>query len=575
MLVTEQNVAACLERCARSKDLAIDLETTGLRTWHGDKIAGIAVDDMYFPFRHGEGPNLPEAHLTNLLRILEHTETLLNHNLIRFDVPMMANEAGGFSPKGKLEDTMTAALLMNENEETFALKALAQKYLGMPPSEETALLEQLERMGYRGKQAKGEMWRLKAADVEPYACGDTLRARKLRDLYVTGLRDWNVYGLWGEMNDYARLLSRMERAGLAVDQDLVREFMAEADVMEADCLAQLQAAAGFALNPNSPKQVCNWLGLKSSNKKALKRANSPHAELLKTYRQLTKVKGTYYLPLLELVDEFGILHPQLNLTRDPSDVGGTRTGRLSCSKPNFQALPKGNDVYKVRACIKPQHGRRFAEFDYERAEVWMAGSYCHDAAIRKAYFENEDLYVEMAAVCGITRQEAKILFLMIQYGAGAWKIAETFGWTEQEAWDIRAKFHRRFPRIKQAMQALSNRAEGTGCIRLFTGRVRHFDGVKSKFYTGWNALIQGSVGEMVRLAMQRLESMLDKYDAEMKLQIHDSILIEYPSAAEREVLSETKRIMEAFDQWPLRPRVDIKTGDDFGHMEPYDMKEAA
>src|SRR5690606_33148171 len=49
----------------RQDRMAIDTETTGLR-WAGeDRVVGVSVGNrvqqFYLPFRHGEGPNLPES----------------------------------------------------------------------------------------------------------------------------------------------------------------------------------------------------------------------------------------------------------------------------------------------------------------------------------------------------------------------------------------------------------------------------------------------------------------------------------------------------------------------------------
>jgi DNA polymerase-1 len=266
------------------------------------------------------------------------------------------------------------------------------------------------------------------------------------------------------------------------------------------------------------------------------------------------------------------------MARDPSDVGGTKTGRLSCSNPNFQALPQADDdpnaIYKVRDLVVPRPGMKLAKLDYERAEVWMSASYCRDPKLIAAYHNGEDPYVEMAARLKITRKQAKLLHLMTMYGAGAWKIATALGWDQARAYDVRAAFFELYPSLRQSMRAYADEWEGRGALRLWTGRAVHYPGERP--YAAWNRVLQGAVGEMVRVAMQRLEAPLATVGARMLLQVHDELVVEYPATAEGVVLPLCQRVMTDFDQFLLRPRVEPKvSGTNYAEMQPYDYKEAA
>jgi DNA polymerase-1 len=233
--------------------------------------------------------------------------------------------------------------------------------------------------------------------------------------------------------------------------------------------------------------------------------------------------------------------------------------------------------------VIPRPGAKLAKCDYARAEMWMGASYSGDEALIEAYYAHRDIYTEMAKELGIERQEAKILFLMLQYGAGAWKVAQFFGWPfqtvtmleaefgieasqwhdrewrtykSQRAVQVRDGFFELYPAIKAAMGIYATHFEREGILRLWTDRVIHFDRSETPAYAAWNRVIQGAVGEMVRIAMLRLEPMLAQYGAYMILQVHDELLIEYPEKYEKPVLKITKNVMEDFD-FKLRPRVDI------------------
>lgn len=125
---------------------------------------------------------------------------------------------------------------------------------------------------------------------------------------------------------------------------------------------------------------------------------------------------------------------------------------------------------------------------------------------------------------------------------------------------VRNTFFKMCPGIKQMMNDLTRQVEDTRCLRLWTGRVRHFDGVKSKAFSAWNGVIQGAVGEMVRIAMQRLEQPLDDMGSRMLLQVHDEVLVEAPEEQARRAVQLTSSIMTNFNQFPLRPRVEPGVG---------------
>lgn len=575
MLVTERTYSSVMNRLSRASTVVVDLETTGLKTWHGDRLCGVAVavdgEAAYFPFRHGEGANLVPARLNPLLDLLTSGKTLIGHNLIRFDCQTLANEFHPRVRKLVLDDsipkidTMIDALLVNENEPTFRLKALADKYID--PNASAADKELAEKLKARGLK-KGEMWKLPPEDVARYACDDVLYTGRLRDYYKPVLESWGLLGLADEMYRYARLLSRIERSGLRIDRAKCAEYVDDTRLMQEELLAHLRdRTRNPKFNPNSPKQVCEWLGIPSSKKSVLKMLDLDDASVLLDYRACSKVIGTYYQPMLALCDDRGLLHPQLNITRDPSDRGGTRSGRLSCSNPNFQALPQSSRVYRVRDLVLPELGD-FLAWDYERAEMWMGGSYCGEPAIFKAYHDGRDIYEEMAVNLKIARKQAKILFLMIQYGAGVWKIAEFFGWTEEQAREVRGNFYKLYPRIPRMMYDLSDQVEATRAMRLWTGRVIHFDNVRTKFYAAWNRLIQGSVGEMVRVVMQKLEPICDHYGAEMRLQVHDEILTDVPTHNLAAFRRDAEQVLVGFEQWALRPRVAAKAGPTYGSLAP-------
>jgi len=581
VLVTDRTFSARAERASRADQVTVDIESTGLSPWAGDRAVGVAVEvdgeADYFPARHGGGGNLPDGSLPKLLSALRG-KTIGGWN-VRFDLTMLSFEDGGdwcLAPDVITEDGIIDALLIDENEPSFSLFSIAERYLGRGAGGTKTEMDRLLAArfpGVRSKKAlKGKLHELSAADVEPYACGDVLLPRLLRERYAPALEAWGLTGLAAEMNAYNLLLARMQKTGIAIDVARCRLLSKVTEARRAGLLERLRGEAEAIFNPNSWQQVKKLTGAPDARAATLERWDHPVARGIIEYKKLGKAKAAYYDAICELVDAGGDLHPQLNLTRDPSDAYGTRTGRLSCSHPNFQALPHADDdpaaIYQVRDLVVPRPGMKLAKLDYERAEVWMGASFCREPRLLEAYRDRRDLYAEMSADLGIGRQQAKILFLMIQYGAGAWKIAQTFGWTEDRAFAVRSRFFDLYPAVRAAMRGYADAWEGTGVVRLWTGRACHYPGDRA--YAAWNRVIQGAVAEMIRVAMQRLEGPLAALGARMILQVHDELVVEYPAGAEREVVALCVREMTAFDQFLLRPRVEPKvSATNYAEMAAY------
>ncbi|MGH8899418.1 MAG: DNA polymerase [Egibacteraceae bacterium] len=598
MLVTDRTFAERAERASRAESLTLDIESTGLSPWKGDRAVGVAVEidgeADYFPFRHEAGGNLSDGSLSKLLQALRG-KRYRGWNL-RYDLTMLSFEAGGdwcLAPGVDVEDGIIDALLLNENEPSFSLFSVAEKYLGSGAAGSKAemgvlLAERFSKIRSE-RQRKGNLWRLHASEVADYACGDVLLPRALRDKYAPMIERWELTALAREMNAYNLLLARMQKAGIAIDVERCGKLSLTTEERKARLLAQLRETAGPTFNPNSWQQVTKLTGAPDAKEATLEGWDHPIARGTIDYKKLGKAKSTYYDVILDLVDSAGVLHPQLNLTRDPTDSYGARTGRLSCSHPNFQALPHPdadpNAIYKVRDLVVPRPGYKLAKLDYERAEMWMGASYCRSKALIDAYHQGRDIYAEMAKHLNVTRHAAKILFLMIQYGAGVWKIEEAMRWgggpTEwfgpaetyvtagyRRAWDVRQRFFEMYPEIRRAMRAYADAWEGTGSLRLWTGRVCHYPGDRP--YAGWNRVVQGAVAEMIRCAMQTLEPLLAALGARMLLQVHDELLVEYPAGAEHEVVRLCSLVMTNFDQFLLRPRVEPKvSGTNYAEMANY------
>ena len=417
--------------------------------------------------------------------------------------------------------------------------------------------------------------------VAPYAAGDVADTRALGDYYRPLLAAAGHDTLARGLGDFSRLLARIEHRGILVDRQLCLERIAALQAESAAQLAALRAATTPTFNPHSTKDVQAVFGLTgSTSKEVLATLADPRAQQVIDARC---TRTEVYDRLLRYLGADDILHPHFHLAAGVDGEGGTRTGRLSSSDPNLQNLPKRditNPLLAARQAIIARPGFVLLKFDYEKAEPWMAAHYSHSKALYDVYHGGLNLYEELTKRVGGDYQAAKSAWLSIPYGSGVTGLMRRYGWSREKAEQVRTGFFTEYPEIGEAMRRTAAEVMQTGGVTLWTGRRLHFNADLKRAvaqrrkqqsvdsdvsYLAWNSLIQGGVGEMVRVAMQRLERPLAAVGAFMILQCHDEIVIECPVDVEDAVVTLTCEQMTAFDFW-LRPRVECERGENYWDM---------
>lgn len=587
LVTTHKQFDAALAWLAKSDIIVVDLETTGLKPYHGDRMCGVAVGagkkTYYFPFRHGDGPNLPMELLPHLMKALSHPDKLYIGFNYKFDLQFMVKD--GATLPGKVEDVMIAAHLMNENEPKggLKLKVLADKYLGEGSSDEqTTLYERLAEMGYKGKGAAGHMWRLPAADVAPYAEQDVKITWGLREFYRPHLKAWKLDTINEEVNEYLLITTGMEMRGLLIDVKTTREYMEEALTKVEPMRQELVRLAGYDINPNSSKQLQSLLGVGSVAADVLEviatMDHKPYeqavAKTVLDYKGWAKVNSTYYSKYLASVDEENVLRTSLHIT-------GTVTGRFSSSDPNLQQVPQYNNVYKVKDVFVARPGYVLVSADYSQAELRLATHYTQDPPFIDIFQRNADAHQMTADMCGITRREGKTINFGIIYGLGAGNIilekqgkdpgglASQLGIPVAEARVIIGKYHKQFPGFKVLYRRCETMGRERGYIRMWTGRVRRY-GPTSPPHKAMPNLIQGGTGEIMRVTITKLHRALAHRDVHMLLQIHDQIIFEVPEAQVGEIVPTIVKIMEDH-QFRVPMKVDVSVGKAWGKLKEWEL----
>lgn len=140
--------------------------------------------------------------------------------------------------------------------------------------------------------------------------------------------------------------------------------------------------------------------------------------------------------------------------------------------------------------------------------------------------------------------------------------------------DYLEKYHGLYPGFRKLMNQCEEFAKQNGYIKMWTGRMRHFNVPEADPHKAMSNLIQGGVAEIVRVAISRLFPAISDIGGYMLMQVHDSVIFEVPENQLNTALITIKMIMEDFDFDP-KPGVDIEYGYSWGTFQKWVPGEEA
>jgi len=391
---------------------------------------------------------------------------------------------------------------------------------------------------------------------------------------------------------YGRELSEIETK--------VREF-SEVRILEEELNKGKKSPKPF--NLNSPTQIRKLLvdklhlriekktakGFISTDVEVLEGLQKQHEipSLLLQHRKISKLRSTYVKGMRKLVDDTGRIHTEYK-------IHGTRTGRLSSSRPNLQNIPKKTS--DVKNLFIARENYILVESDFKQMEYRIWANYCRDQKMLDDINAGKDTHRESAALAfGIPIEEvteeqrfiAKRVTFGIMYGRGAVSIAQEFGIEKEEAQRIIDSFLNRYPKANKWLKDTKKRARREKQVRNLFGRIRRLpwidygeldrkDLAGEAFRQSVNSPIQGGASDVTAIAAIRIFRRLKKEPLNMYLYltVHDSLVYEVKEsqldAAVALIQEEMTRPIKGIVV-PLE--IDIKVGKRWGDMKPFIVEE--
>ena len=364
--------------------------------------------------------------------------------------------------------------------------------------------------------------------------------------------------------------------GIGVDVEVLRTLNA---ALTAECDAERAAiveAAGVDFNVNSTPQLravlFDDLGLTpqkktktgySTDQSTLEKLQGEHPIIdhLLRYREVEKLRSTYGEGLLAEIGPDGRIHATFNQTV-------ARTGRLSSDAPNLHNIPvRSPEGRRFREAFVPAPGLEFLVADYNQIELRVIAHLAQDPGLIEAFTTGEDIHNTTAArVFGVgsadvtteQRSKAKMVSYGLAYGMEAYGLGQRLNIPTDEAQQILDAYFVAFPSVRAFMEATVAQARDRGYTETVFGRRRRIPELSSNQRNirmagerqAMNAPIQGLAADIFKVALVRLDAVLDERGLESRLilQVHDEVLVEVPPAEREEAEAAVRLAMSgAFD----------------------------
>jgi DNA polymerase-1 len=393
----------------------------------------------------------------------------------------------------------------------------------------------------------------------------------------------------------ADVLGEMEELGMPVDAGTLEEVGEEIEARVGELEQKIFEDVGHPFNIGSPKQLGEVLFEElslppvrktktgySTDVKVLQQLAIEHpvAERVIAYRELTKLRGTYIEGLLKLISDDGRIHTTLNQTT-------TATGRISSDSPNLQNIPVRTELgARIRDAFTASPGRKLVVADYSQIELRILAHMTREEALIESFTSGEDIHTRTASEVFDTRMEsvtpelrrrAKMVNFGILYGISGFGLASRLGNVHPaEAERYIKRYFERYPRVTEFMRETLEEAEELGYATTLFGRRRYVPELRSSNKNvrklgerlAFNARVQGTAADIIKVAMVDLAPRLRTLGADMIMQVHDELVfdVDKDRVAMIGALA-ADRMVAAYDLEPPL-EVEVKAGERWGQVRP-------
>ena len=593
-IIKEKDLDELIQELNKKSVIAVDTETTSLdpqvASLVGISISYFANIAYYIPLDHKEVKSLKkELVLKKLKIILEDPSIKKVGQNIKYDFIIFKKNGITLNP---VDDTMLLSYTLDAGNNRHNMDTLAELHLGHKT------ISYKDVVGTGKKQLNFSEVDLKTATE--YAAEDadvTLRLYKILSERVAEEKLEKIYEVFEK--PMITILSKLETNGIKVDDAYLKKLSKKFENRLIKIEKDIYKVSGKKFNIGSPKQLGEIIynDLKIAKQKKTKKGSlATSAKILEDlaltghkfpnlvleWRQVSKLKSTYTDALQEHISK------KTKRVHTSFLLAATNTGRLASSDPNLQNIPiKTLDGKEIRKAFVADKNNILISADYNQIEMRILADIADVKELKRAFKNNQDIHALTASqvfdvpINKITedfRRKAKAINFGIIYGITQYGLAKQISVSNQEALDFINAYFKKFPEIKDYMNATVKTCRKQGYITNIFGRRIHLRGINDKNFSvrsfqeraAINAPIQGSAADIIRLAMIKIDKILEeKQNTKMLLQIHDELIFECLKKDESSIKKIIKDAMESvsssdYHMFSIPLEVSINSGNNWG-----------
>ena len=583
-----------VKKLNESSIIAVDTETSSLNPQDAD-LVGVSVcyepnNAFYIPVGHKEKTELKkDIVLKKLKPILEDASIKKIGQNIKYDFIIFKNHDIELSP---VDDTMLLSYALDAGNNRHNMDTLSELHLGHKT------ISYKEIVGTGKKQLNFSEVDLKSATA--YAAEDadiTLRLYKILFERVSEEKLNKIYDVFEK--PMIKILAKLETAGIKVDDTYLKKLSKKFEERLIKIEKEIYKISGKEFNIGSPKQLGEIIynDLKIAKLKKTKKGSlATSAKILEDlaltgqkfpnlvleWRQVSKLKSTYTDALQDHISK------KTKRVHTSFLLAATNTGRLASSDPNLQNIPiKTLDGKEIRKAFVAEKNNLLISADYNQIEMRILADMADVKELKKAFKNNQDIHsltasevfnVPISKVTDDYRRKAKAINFGIIYGITQYGLAKQISVSNEEALSFINAYFKKFPEIKDYMKLTVKTCRQQGFVTNIFGRRIHLRGINDKNFSvrafqeraAINAPIQGSAADIIRLAMIKIDKILEeKKKAKMLLQIHDELIFECLKKDESEVKKIVKESMMSVSSsdhhmFSIPLEVSINSGNNWG-----------
>ena len=574
--------------------ISVDTETSSLDPQVAELI-GISLSyaeniSFYIPVGHKNIKGLNKDFVVKKLKpILEDPSIKKVGQNIKYDFIILKKYGVELNP---VEDTMLLSYTLDAGNNRHNMDTLSELHLNH------------KTISYKDLVGSGKK-QLKFSEVDidkatEYAAEDadvTLRLYEILSERVSDEKLSQIYEAFEK--PMIKILSKLETYGIKVDDNYLKELSKKFEKRLEKIEKEIFKISGKEFNIGSPKQlgeiIYNELKI-AKLKKTKKGSLATSAKILEDlaltgqkfpnlileWRQVSKLKSTYTDALQDHINK------DTKRVHTSFLLAATNTGRLASSDPNLQNIPiKTSDGKEIRKAFIAEKNNVLISADYNQIEMRILADMADVKELKKAFKQNQDIHKLTASqVFGVPinkisedqRRKAKAINFGIIYGITQYGLAKQISVSNEEAQEFINSYFKKFPEIKDYMNSTIKSCRKLGYVSNIFGRRIHLRGINDKNFSvrsfqeraAINAPIQGSAADIIRLAMIKIDNILEeKKIAKMLLQIHDELIFECLKKDENNVKKLIQNAMVSvssseYHKFSIPLEVGVNSGNNWG-----------